>query len=128
MTRACPLLWFRGFVLSLGVGVLAALVLLTTISVGSAQNPAPPKNGEVLTPPAAVKNEAALATPKPSGEPKNSNLEKTKADAAELSALADQLRDQLKKMNANVLSLDIIDKTQKLEKLAKKIKEEAYGY
>jgi RNA polymerase-binding transcription factor DksA len=102
--------------------------LLTTVSVRSAQSPAPPKNEEVPPPAAAVKNEAALTPSNPKGEPKNSNLEKTKADAAELSALADQLRDELKKMNANVFSLDIIEKTQKVEKLAKKIKGEAYGY
>ena len=128
MIRARPLLKFRGFILPLGVGVVAALVLLTTVSVRSAQNPAPPKNGEVLSSPSAVNDQAALTTPKEKEEPKKSNLEKTKTDAAELSALADQLRDELNKMNVNVLPLDVIEKTQKLEKLAKKIKGEANGH
>ena len=128
MNPTYPLRRLRGLILPLGVGVVAALVLLTSISVRSAQNPAPPKNEEVSPPAAAVKNEAALTPSNPKGEPKNSNLEKTKTDAAELSALADQLRDELKKMNANVLSLEIIEKTQKVEKLAKKIKGEANGY
>jgi len=128
MIRTRPLLTLRGFILSPGVGVVAALVLLTTLSVWSAQNPAPPKNGEVLSPPIAVNDQSALTTPKQNGGPKKSNLEKTKTDAAELSALADQLRDELNKMNANVLSLDVIEKTQRLEKLAKKIKEEANGH
>ena len=128
MIPTYPLRRFRGFILPLGVGAVAALVLLASASVRSAQSPAPPKNEEVSPPAAAVKNEAALTTPMPKGEPKNSNLEKTKTDAAELSALADQLRDELKKMNANVLSLEIIEKTQRVEKLAKKIKGEAYGY
>jgi len=127
MIRVRPLLKFRGFILPLGVGVVAALVLLATVPVRSAQNPAPPKNGEVLSPPPAVNDQAALSPPKQNGEPKKSNLEKTRTDAAELSALADQLRDELKKMNVNVLPLDVIDKTEKVEKLAKKVKGEANG-
>jgi hypothetical protein len=74
-----------------------------------------------------VKNSTALNTGEQKGEAKKSNLEKARTDAAELSALADQLRDELKKMNANVLSLDIIRKTEKVEKLARKIKAEANG-
>jgi hypothetical protein len=106
--------------------VVAALVLLTTVSMRSAQSPASLKNGEALPPPAAVNNEASLTAPRENAEPKKSKLEKTKTDAAELSALADKLRDELKKMNANVLSLDVIQKTEEVEKLAKKIKGEAY--
>lgn len=128
MIRARPILKFRGFILPLSVGVVAALVLLSTVSVRSAQNPPPPKNGEVLSSPPPVNDQSALVTPKQQGEPKKSNLERTRTDAAELSALADQLRDELKQMNVNVLPLDVIEKTQKLEKLAKKIKGEANGY
>jgi len=127
MIRTRPLTRFRGFMLPLGVGVVAALFLLTTVSVRSAQNPAPPKNGEVLSSPSAVNDQAALTTPKQNGELNKSNLEKTKADAAELSALADQLRDELNKMNVNVFSLAVIQKAEKVEKLAKKIKGEANG-
>jgi hypothetical protein len=116
---------FRGFTLPLGVGVIAALVLLTTVSMRSAQNPGPPKNGEVLSSPSAVNGQAALITPKPKGDTEQSNLEKTRTDAAELCALADQIRDELNKMNVNVLPLDVIKKTVTVEKLAKKIKEEA---
>jgi ssRNA-specific RNase YbeY (16S rRNA maturation enzyme) len=127
MIRTRPLLTFRRLILPLGAGVAAALVLLTTLSLRSAQNPAPAKNGEVLSPPAAVNNQAALIAPKQNEEPKKSNLERTRTDAAELSALADQLRDELKKTNVNVLPLDVLEKTEKLEKLAKKIKGEANG-
>ena len=128
MIRARPPLKFRGSILPLGVGVVAALVLLTTMSVRSAQNPSPPKIGEALTPPSAANDQAVLTTPKQIEEPKKSNLEKTKTDAAELSALADQLRDELNKMNVNVLALDVIHKTEEVEKLAKKIKGEAYEH
>ena len=125
MIRTRPLLKFRGFILPLGVGVIAALLLLATVSLRSAQNPGPPKNGEVLSSPSAVNGQAALITPKPKGE--QSNLKKTRTDAAELSALADQIRDELNEMNVNVLPLDVIKKTVTVEKLAKKIKEEANG-
>lgn len=127
MIRICPLLKIRGFTLRFGVGVVAALVLLTALSLLSAQNPGPPKNGEVLAPPSAVNNQAAPTTPKAKGDAKQSNLEKTKSDAAELSALADQLRDELNKMNPSVLPLDVIKKTVMVEKLAKKVKEDAHG-
>jgi len=127
MIRTRPLLKFRGFILPLGVGVIAALVLLATVSLRSAQNPGPPKNGEALSSPSAVNGQAALITPKPQGDTKQSNLEKTRTDAAELSALADQIRDELNEMNVNVLPLDVIKKTVTVEKLAKKIKEEANG-
>jgi len=123
-----PLAKFRGFILPVGVGIVAALVFSSTAPVRSAQNPSPPQNGEALSPSSVENGQPAPITPKQQGEPKKSNLEKSKTDAAELSALADQLRDELKKMNVNVLPLDVIEKTQKLEKLAKKIKGEANGY
>jgi hypothetical protein len=128
MCRALALLKFRGFTLRWGVGIAGALVLLTAVSLRGAQNPAPPKNGEALSSPPAVNDQAALITPKEKEGPKKSNLEKSKTDAAELSTLADQLRDELEKMNAYVLPLDVLEKTEKLEKLAKKIRGEANGY
>jgi len=128
MIQLRPRLNSRAFNLPLDLVVVAALVLLAGISVGSAQNPGPPKSGEVLAPPSAGKDQAALITPMEKEEPKKSNLERTRTDAAELSALADQLRDELKKMNVNVLPLDVIEKTQRLEKLARKIKGEANEY
>ena len=128
MIRTPPRLKLRGFILPLGVVVAAALVWLTTVSVRSAQDPASLKNGDVLSPPAAVNNASHPDAPKEKAEPKKSNLDKTKTDAAELSALADQLRDELNKMNVNVFSLDVIQKTEEVEKLAKKIKGEANGH
>jgi hypothetical protein len=125
MNRARPPLRIRGLVFSCGVGLFAALVMLTTVSVRSAQDPAPARNTEAFPSPAAVNNQAAMASPKEKEEPKKPGLDKTKADAAELSALADQLRDELSKTNINVFPLDVLEKTQKVEKLAKKIKGEA---
>ena len=120
----------RGFIFPSGLLVAVSIVLLATASLWSAQNPATPKPGEALSPSiesGAVKNQAALTAPMPKAEAKLSNIEKTKSDVAELSALADQLRDEVKKMNPNVLSLDVIHKTEQVEKLARKIKGEANG-
>jgi len=128
MFRSAPRLKYRRYILPLGVVVVAALVLLTTESMRSAQNPPAVKNGDAFSPPAVVNDEASLTTSKEKAEPKKSKLEKTKTDAAELAVLADKLRDELNKMNVNVLSLDVIQKTEEVEKLAKKIKGEAYEH
>lgn len=56
------------------------------------------------------------------------NFEKMKHDADELAALAKNLQEELNKSNENVLSLEIVDKAEKIEKLAKKIKGVAKGY
>jgi hypothetical protein len=109
------------------VGVVAVWVLLATVPVVSGQNPASPPTGEAVSPPAAANDQAARTTPKQQGEPKESNLEKTRTEAAELSALADQLRDELNRITFDIFSLGIIEKTEKVEKLAKKIKGQANG-
>jgi len=98
--------------------------MLATVPVVTAQNPASPPNEEALSPPAAA---IGRTTPKQEGQHKESNLEKTRNEAAELSTLADQLRDELNKMTFDVFSLDIIQKAEKVEKLAKKIKGRANG-
>ncbi len=55
------------------------------------------------------------------------NFEKMKHDADELADLAKSLQDDLGKSNENVLSLDVVEKAEKIEKLAKKIKSSAKG-
>jgi len=51
-----------------------------------------------------------------------------KRDAGELADLAKALQEELNKSNENILSLDIVDKADKIEKLAKRIKGTARGY
>ncbi len=128
MGRIRPALKFRGFLISPCLVVVATLILLATVRLQSAQNPDPTKTGEAAAPPSALNNQPAASTPKEKEESKKSSAGKTETDAAELSALADQLRDELNKLNVNVLPLDVLAKTQKLEKLAKKIKGEAYEH
>ena len=55
------------------------------------------------------------------------NLEKSKKDASELAALARQLKEELNKPNANSLSLESMNRVEKIARLAKKIREEIKG-
>ena len=56
------------------------------------------------------------------------NFKKLKKHAADLAELAKSLQNEIEKSNANVLSLEIVRKAAKAEKLAKKIKNEAKAY
>jgi len=55
------------------------------------------------------------------------NSEKMKQNVDQLVDLSKQLQGELEKSNENVLSLGVIDKADKIEKLAKKIKSSAQG-
>ena len=57
-----------------------------------------------------------------------SNFEKMKRNADELAALVKSLQKELGKSNENVLSLKIVSQADKIEKLARRIKEAAKGY
>jgi hypothetical protein len=54
-------------------------------------------------------------------------FEKMKKDAGELATLADSLKDDVDKSSENILSLEIVEKAEKIEKLAKRIKNAAKG-
>jgi hypothetical protein len=56
------------------------------------------------------------------------NFDRMKRDAKELADLAKDLQEQLDKSNENVLSLTVVDKADKIEKLARKIKSSARGF
>ncbi len=56
-----------------------------------------------------------------------SNFEKMKRDADELAELAKSLQEDLDKSNHNVLSLKVVERTERIEKLARKIKTAAKG-
>ena len=51
-----------------------------------------------------------------------SNYEKLKQEADELAGLAKSLREDLDSSNPDVLSLKVVQKAEKIEKLAKKIR------
>lgn len=106
--------------------VIAALILLSLTPRSIAQNPTVAKTGQPESPPHAANAQVAATTPKQASL-RSSPGEKAKADAAELSDLADQLRDELHRTDINIFSINIIQKTEAIEKLTKKIKGEADG-
>ena len=77
----------------------------------------------------AQSNEESLPlSPKQKKDVLKFNFEKMKRDAGELTDLAKALQDELDKSNENILSLDIVDKADKIEKLARRIKGTARGF
>jgi hypothetical protein len=83
------------------------------------------------SPPTSQSNEESPPSTSPSRKQKNdllkSNFEKLKHDAESLAVLAKSLQEELDKSNENILSLDVVDKAEKIEKLARKIKDSARG-
>jgi hypothetical protein len=67
-------------------------------------------------------------TPRQKQDLLRSNFEKMKKDTDVLLDLAKSLQKDLDGSNQNVLSLKVLDKADKIEKLAKKIKNSARGY
>ena len=55
-------------------------------------------------------------------------FEQMKQDADELTTLAKSLQEELAKTSENILSLQVLEKAEKVEKLAKRIKSNAKGY
>lgn len=125
MDRPRSLGMVRGWVFCVAVGVAGALALAGPHPMGCAQSPASPNPAKVPSSSVAANNQATETTPNGNAAPKKSVIDQAKSDAAELSTLADQLSDELSKINVNVYSLDVLRKTEKIEKLAKKIKGEA---
>jgi hypothetical protein len=118
----------------LGWLVAATVISPTTAPSRSPQGPADaPQAGlqtaQLLPQKAAEeKNPGPELTPKQKREVMKSNFEKMKNDAAELASMANELRDELDKTSVDILSIDVIHRAEKIEKLARKIKEEAKGY
>ena len=81
--------------------------------------------------PKAQSNEETSQAPPAAKQKANilkANFEKMKHDAGELADLAKALQQELNKSNENVLSLDVVEKADKIEKLAKRIKGTARGF
>jgi hypothetical protein len=58
----------------------------------------------------------------------HANFVRSKKDAAELAALAKGLREALNKPNADITSVEVVSRAVKIERLAKKIREETTGF
>ncbi len=121
--------------------LLAALMILgPTLAVPAmprAENPlAPPSQSGAKAPSTLPHTQEPIPIEEPPSGPSpqkqreilvKSKFEQMKRDADQLATLAKSLQEDLKKTNENVLSLKIVNKAGKIEKLAKKIKETAKG-
>lgn len=128
MIRGFPLRRPGAWMLRLGATLVAVLVLLANGSEIRGQDATAAGKDHASSSQAAAAKNATVTAPRQKKEPENPDLAKTRSEAAELSALADQLRDELNKMTVDVFSLDVLQKTEQAEKLAKKIKGEAAAH
>lgn len=130
-----PLQLRRGHVetlLQVGVLILLLTGSLGAVAAGSPgqfsaspnpmhQNPRPALP-ETVEPPTDLPPLSPSANAKRQRDLTKSNYEKLKQEADELSDLAKSLQDDLSNSNADVLSLKVVQKAEKIEKLAKKIR------
>jgi len=124
------LLWFEKLSkpLILLAGLIGLLVAIITQNAAGgfapAQRPSHDRN-----PAMAVQGEPAeKLSRKQQDKLLKFRLEEMKQDAEELAGLAKSLQEDIDKTPGNVLSLQIVDKAEKIEKLAKKIKSAAKGF
>ncbi len=78
--------------------------------------------------PPAARNEGRKTFGKQQRDLLKLRFEKMKSDADELAGLAKSLQEDLDASNENVLSVKVVDKAKRIEKLAKKIKSAARGF
>ena len=95
-------------------------------AVDAPQAPVPLKAQEPS--PTQEEEPAAQITHKQKRDLLKQNFEKMKRDAEELAALAKALQEDLDKSNENLLSLQVVNRAEKIEKLAKRIKSTARGF
>ena len=128
--RTSILLWlFASFA---GQMLGAPRIISATASTSPPQATTSATDGEGSQAVSGAQSNQESSQPPLSGKQKRNllkaNFEKMKRDAGELADLAKALQDELNKSNENILSLDIVEKADKIEKLARKIKGTARGF
>lgn len=127
----------RGMRAAILSGGLLILVICLGPAAGLAQPPQSGAIGQGSRPEIPSAIDEIPTTHGESPEPLNpkltkgiieSNFAKSKKDATELAALAKQLREELDKPDANPLSAEVTSRIEKIQKLAKKIRDEMKGY
>ena len=83
-----------------------------------------PTNPSLPSPPVIAEPPKPMS-PKQKEKLMKFNFQKTQRDADQLFDLAKALKEDLDKSNANILSVKIVNRASKIEKLAKKIRSEA---
>ena len=81
--------------------------------------PPPPVESPAMGAPLSLRQKDAIV---------KANFKSTQRDVEKLSKLVQALDQEMKKSNPNVLSVSIVQQTDKIEKLARKIKNEAKSY
>jgi len=117
------------------LGLLGWVMLIVAAGYAPAQSPSPSLSGDISPQQTARRPLPAMADetqmPTLSAKQKQSimqaNFAKSKSDVAELAALAKELREQLDKPNSEGVSVDVASRAERIEKLAKKIREEMKG-
>jgi len=126
---------------SVALATVAGLLILAPRAVPNAASPRPELQTDVgqseprpHVPPGPAGNLSQpdvtppALTPKQQRDLMKSSYEKMKQQVDELAGLAKSLQDQVNKSNENILSLQMVDTADKIEKLAKKIKDSARGH
>jgi hypothetical protein len=115
--RGIPL--FAGLLILLMTGNLGAAAQLNTNPMHQSPRPALPESSaqpDLNAPPSPPLG------PRHQRDMLKSNYEKVKQEADELADLAKSLQDELTNSTADVLSLKAVQKAERIEKLAKKIR------
>jgi hypothetical protein len=119
----------RGVILACGLLIAATCLAPAPARAQAIQDQPTPSNqtgGHRMLP--VLPDETPLLNAKQKVSIMHANFAKSKTDAAELADLAKGLREELDKPNVNVLSFEVINRAEKIEKLAKKIREETKGF
>ncbi|MGO8789973.1 MAG: hypothetical protein ACLQVL_21665 [Terriglobia bacterium] len=118
----------RGVMLTLlaSVTFLMPALALAQGSVSPLQNRSP--HDMLTSSPSSDSDILPSLSPKQKQSIVRANFEKSKNDAAEMAALAKELCKELSKPNVDVLSAEVVNRVEKIEKLAKKIRDETKGF
>lgn len=122
-----------------GRRMAVALIAGTLFSALFGASPLAAQNGGLSTAPGAqITNPPPFSGPPTMDFPRRTekqkeallkyNYKQMKKHADQLAALAQSLQKKIGQTDPNVLSLEVVEKAEKIEKLAKKIKNEAKGY
>ena len=112
--------------------LLAAAAMITAAPVTCGQAP-PPGKARPLLGYSPQLNPGEIQPPAPPLPAKQKrdllkyNFNQMKENAQELAKLAKSLQEDVDHSNENVLSLDVVSKAERIEKLAKKIRDSAKG-
>jgi len=135
-TRDIPRRQYRTFAklrrITLSWGMLMALICVIPVLIPAPSSGQVSQNAGTPVNPYRLGDSGDESSPPLSPGQKLSrvraNFEKSKSDAAELAALAKGLCEALNKPKPEHLPLEVFNRADKIEKLARKIRDETKGY